>query len=95
MLKPFCHLNKLVFVIGHLVSILCIVNMKPFTCLCIIIIGCSKKFNCLRVVDKKMKLGNVKVTPNPKNIKNIIITVEIVILRVTRVSEVWIGYCAK
>ena len=77
-LEPFRHLNELVFVIGRLVSIFRKVNMKPFGCLRIVIIGCSEKFNRSRIVDEKMKFGNVKVTSNPKNFKYIFITVEIV-----------------
>ena len=75
-LEPFHHLNELVFVIGRLVSIFCKVNMKPFGCLCIVIIRCSEKFNRSRIVDKEMKLGNVKVASDPKNLKYIFITVE-------------------
>ena len=78
MLEPFCHLDKLIFVIRCLVSILCKVNVKPFSCLCIIIIGCSKKFNCMGIVDKKMKLGNVEVVLNPEIFKYIFITVEVI-----------------
>jgi len=54
-LEPACHLHKFIFVICSTVNILCIINVKSFGVLSIIIICCTQYHNHDRVVASGVK----------------------------------------